>query len=180
VIVVGPPRAVVIECNRRCGARFVREVYDGERDRDECTRAVWDANAAGWREMRGRGVRCAGCVQRYGEGERIMATTMHDALTALFECASKCAMCEDHAATRVGKRGKDGARLSCDRTDCGDVLECVSCGCLSLVQYAKGYECSEMDCNGTVARRVPWCDEWADLPHADVLRAANAAHEARR
>ena len=173
MIVTGPPRAVVLECNRRCGSRFVREAWEGERDRGACARAVWDANAAGWREMKGRGLRCAGCFERYGEGEKFMHTSLHDALAALFDCAPKCDVCEDHAATR----GDDDTRL-CDRETCNTVEACAACGSRDAVGPVEHLRCAL--CGATGARREPLVAAPVDRDHADSLRAANAAHEARR
>lgn len=178
MIVAGPPRAVVLECNRRCGSRFVRAVWDVERDRDACARAVWDANAAGWREMRGRGLRCAGCFERYGEGEKLMHTSLHDALAALFDLALKCHVCEEHVSTREGSDGRFGRWLVCDRDDCGAEIMCVACGGRDDVAPLDGWYCAQ--CGDKRPMRVPRSTAWRDLLHADSLRAANAAHEARR
>ena len=67
-----------------------------------------------------------------------------------------------------------------------DRLARVARGDAFLLQ---GGDCAETFDVGHVTR-CPHCDRtltretrstsWADLPHADVLRAANAAHEARR
>jgi hypothetical protein len=63
-----------------------------------------------------------------------------EALAALYDVATKCAVCREHVATR-----HDGHAMACDRVACGDGIT---------------------------------HETWRDLPHAAVLRAANAAREA--
>lgn len=100
-------------------------------------------------------------------------TTMHDAMTALYECAPKCDRCEEHAATRG-----DAHARRCDRDDCNTVEVCGACGCRDYVGTEEHPRCA--DCGATAVRREVDRAMMTDLPHADVLRAANAAHEARR
>ena len=102
----------------------------------------------------------------------MIETTLHDALAALFDCAPKCDVCEDHAATR----GDSDTRL-CDREACNTVEVCVACGSRNYCGTVDHPRCAY--CGATVVRVVDRsCIE--DLPHADSLRAANAAHEAQR
>jgi hypothetical protein len=103
-------------------------------------------------------------------------TTMHDALTALFALARKCDVCEVHARTRRGS-GHGETHSVCDRDECGHVVKCLRCGGADEDQPLAGRVCPF--CGHRESARVPRSEAWADLPHADVLRAANAAHEVR-
>ena len=100
-------------------------------------------------------------------------TSLHDALAALFDCATKCDVCEDHAATR----GDNDTRL-CDREACNTVEVCDACGSRDTIGPVEHLRCAL--CGATNARRAPIVEAPVDIPHADSLRAANAAHEARR
>ena len=98
--------------------------------------------------------------------------TLDDALAALFDCAPKCDRC-DHVATR----GDSDARR-CDRDECNTVEVCGDCGCRDYCGTVEHPRCAE--CGSTSVRREVDHTTLEDLPHADALRAANAAHEARR
>jgi len=100
-------------------------------------------------------------------------SALHDALAALFNCAPKCDVCEDHVATR----GDDDTRL-CDREACNTVEVCGACGCRDAAGPAEHLRCAL--CGATNARHAPIVEAPVDLPYAEALRAANAAHEARR
>lgn len=151
----GPPRSVVIECKRRCGTRFVREVRDRESDRDARRRAAYDASLAGWRQ------------KRHGIGEKLMVTSLHESLDALFALAPKCDVCNEHVATTG-----DSAARRCDRDACNEELVCDGC---KVVNSPHCSRCAY--CASTVDREVR---RLLDLPYADTLRAANAAYEAKR
>ena len=101
-----------------------------------------------------------------------------EALRALYDLATKCNICDEHAATRWCP--VRGWRV-CDRDDCGVRLECVGCdrgGVSAEPLDATGIHC--LRCGSTKPpRREPRSTAWRDLPHAAALRAANAAHEAR-
>lgn len=100
-------------------------------------------------------------------------SALHDALAALFDLAPKCDVCEEHVATR----GDDDTRL-CDRETCNAVEACAACGCRDATGPDDQLRCAL--CGSLNARSVPLVASPVDLPHADSLRAANAAHEARR
>ena len=100
-------------------------------------------------------------------------TSLHDALAALFDCAPKCDACEDHVATR-----RDRAVRRCDRDECNTAEVCGACGCRDYYGTAENPRCAA--CGSTSVRRTIDRDALEDLPHSDSLRAANAAHEARR
>ena len=106
-------------------------------------------------------------------------SALHDALAALFDCAPKCDVCEEHVATRGDYHI---ARICdtriCDREACNTVDVCVACGSRDSVGPVEHLRCAL--CGATNARRAPIVEAPVDLPHADSLRAANAAHEARR
>ncbi len=99
-----------------------------------------------------------------------------EALAALYDIAHPCHVCEEHRATREGIGARLQRWLICDRADCGDEIECVACGARDDVCPLDGWYCAQ--CGGTRPRRVPRSTAWRDLPHAEVLRAANAAREA--
>lgn len=99
-------------------------------------------------------------------------SALNAALAALYDCAPKCDEC-DHVATR----GDSSARR-CDRDECNTAEVCGVCGCRDYYGTPESPRCGA--CGSTSVRRVPDRDALADLPHADSLRAANAAHEARR
>jgi hypothetical protein len=66
----------------------------------------------------------------------------------------------------------------CDRADCGDHLRCVRCAKADSVGALDEWRC--VRCGSTLPPRREPAMAWRDLPHAEVLRAANAAREARR
>jgi hypothetical protein len=68
--------------------------------------------------------------------------------------------------------------MVCDRDDCGDEIMCEACGGRDDVAPLDGWYCAQ--CGGKRPMRVARSTAWRDLPHADSLRTANAAHEARR
>ena len=98
--------------------------------------------------------------------------TLYAVLAALFDCAPKCYQCD-----RVATRGDSGARR-CDRDECNTVEVCGDCGCRDYCGTVEHPRCAE--CGSTSVRREVDHTTLEDLPHADSLRAANAAHEARR
>ena len=101
-----------------------------------------------------------------------------EALAALYDIASRCDACGDHVATR---RGEDHRRywFICDDANCAESLMCDACPSRSLVPRDGSTPCCDL-CGSVDVRRVPRSTAWRDLPHAEVLRAANAAREARR
>jgi hypothetical protein len=98
-----------------------------------------------------------------------------EALAALYALAPKCDVCEEHVATRAPDGPQRGGRM-CDRADCIDYIRCVRCNATDAVGALDGWYC--VWCGGKEYARVPRSATWRDLPHAEALRAANAAHEA--
>ena len=104
-----------------------------------------------------------------------MTTTLHAALAALYDRARKCDACRDHVAVRRGDDRFTGGHEVCDREACGEWMRCEHCA----ETFDVGHVTRCPHCDRTLTRETR-STSWADLPHADVLRAANAAHEARR
>ena len=106
-------------------------------------------------------------------------SALNAALAALFIYAPKCDVCEEHVATRGDSHN---ARICdtrlCDREACNAVDVCAACGSRDSVGPVEHLRCAL--CGAKGARREPLVAEPVDFDHADSLRAANAAHEARR
>jgi len=100
---------------------------------------------------------------------------LHDALAALFDRASKCDACREHVAVRRGEDIFTGGHHVCDREACGEWMRCDHCA----ETYDVGHATRCPQCDRSLTRE-PRSTAWRDLPHADSLRAANAAHEVRR
>lgn len=166
---------VVLECDRRCGNRFVYNSFDGESAADARRTAVCKAETSGWRpndiaRPKRRGLRCPGCFARYGYGKKLVSG-MYEILSALYASAAKCGVCGDHVATRYVGDGPERGLVACDQADCIDCWCCRKCGGVSCVVDALP-RC--VFCHGTDVTREQRSTAWHDLVHADALRAANA------
>ena len=104
-------------------------------------------------------------------------SALDDALAALFDCAPRTLRRADHLTTRIGADDQGCFDEACDRADCGDRIRCETCDTIDNVR-AMVSACAW--CGSSALIREPRSQAWEDLPHADSLRAANAAHEARR
>lgn len=97
-------------------------------------------------------------------------------LRAIYDTARKCMGCNDHVATRTWRHGigVDVVHFVCDRAVCAYHRLCDRCG---ESFPASGPETVWCGCGNTSTTRKRRSSEWADLPHVEVLRAANFAHE---
>jgi hypothetical protein len=104
-------------------------------------------------------------------------SALNAALAALFDLAPKCDACREHVAVQRGEDIFTGGHHVCDREACGEWMRCEHCAETFDVDVCGVSRCPHCDRSLT---REPRSTAWRDLPHADSLRAANAAYEARR